>query len=150
MRELPIELSSRIRTIKNQMSKHEAYGLRNISSESEEMIYKFVSEMLLNNKVVFITEMPTFQYNGKLYECPTFKVNDIESFNSMIRKKFDESREVFCYYNVSLSPTMYNPNNYKPSHAIMLRGAFVPVSEELELKDIIDRDEQIDKILNEY
>jgi hypothetical protein len=131
------------------MSKHEAYGLRNISSESEEMIYKFLGEMLLNNKVVFITEMPTFQYNGKLYECPTFKVNDIESFNSMIRKKFDESREVFCYYSVSLSPTMYNPNTYAPSHAIMLRGAFVSVSEEFALKDIIDRDEQIDKILNE-
>lgn len=149
MRELPIELSSRMRIITNQMSKHEAYGLRNISSESEEMIYKFVSEMILNNKVVFITEMPVFQYNGKLYECPTFKVNDIESFNSMIQKKFDGSREVFCYYNVSLSPTMYNPNNYAQSYtSIMLRGAFVPVSEEFELKDIINRDEQIDKILN--
>jgi hypothetical protein len=42
------------------MSKQEAYGLHNISSESEEMIYQFVSNMLLNNKVIFISEMSTF------------------------------------------------------------------------------------------
>jgi hypothetical protein len=60
MRELPINLNSRIRIITNQMSKQEAYGLHNISSESEEMIYQFVSNMLLNNKVIFISEMSTF------------------------------------------------------------------------------------------
>jgi hypothetical protein len=67
----------------------------------------------------------------------------------MIQKKFDESRLVFCYYGLSLLPTIYNPNNHNRSQAIMLIGAFVPVSEEFELRDIINRDEQIEKILND-
>jgi hypothetical protein len=149
MRELPINLNSRIRIITNQMSKQEAYGLHNISSESEEMIYQFVSNMLLNNKVIFISEISTFFYNGKIYECSTFKIDNIQVFNSMIQKKFDESRLVFCYYGLSLLPTIYNPNNHNRSQAIMLIGAFVPVSEEFELRDIINRDEQIEKILND-
>lgn len=148
MKELPIEISKRLQVISLQMAQHEVLGLRNLSPELEEMVYQFLSKMIMNNKLVFITEMPNFSHNGKLYQCPTFKVDNIEIFNSILQNKFDEDKEVFCYYSLSLSPTMYHPTTYTPSHAIMLRGAFIPVRDDYELKDLIDRDKQIDQILN--
>lgn len=145
MKELPIEISNRLQVIL-QMAQHEVLGLRSLSPELEEMAYQFLSKMIMNNKLVFITEMPNFSHNGKLYQCQTFKVDNIEFFNSILQNKFDEDKEVFCYYR--LSPTTYHPTTYTQSHAIMLRGDFIPVRDDYELKDLIDRDKQIDRILN--
>jgi hypothetical protein len=66
----------------------------------------------------------------------------------MLEQKYNED-QLFCFYRLFQSPTMYNPNNnFSPSRAMMMRGAFIPKSDNFELRDVIDRDTQIEKILN--
>jgi len=138
MKELPIEFSNRLK----QITEHLEIDFADDSN------FEFVGKMVMMNKIVFITEMPTFDHNGKLYECPTFKINSIEDLSNMLEQKYSEN-QLFCFYRLFQSPTMYNPSNSNQSYrSMMMRGAFVPKPDNFELKDIIDRNTQIEKILN--
>ena len=138
MKELPIEFSSRLREITQQLE----------IDFADDSNFEFISKMAMLNKIAFITQMPTFDCNGKIYECPTFKINSIEQLSKILEQKYDEG-QLFCFYRLFQSPTMYNPNNLSQSHRVMMmRGAFVPMPDNFELRQIIDRDTQIEKILN--
>ena len=138
MKELPIEFSNRLK----QITEHLEIDFADDSN------FEFVGKMVMMNKIVFITEMPTFDHNGKLYECPTFKINSIEDLSNMLEQKYSEN-QLFCFYRLFQSPTVYNPNNnFSSSRVMMIRGAFVPKPDNFELREIIDRNTQIEKILN--
>jgi hypothetical protein len=138
MKELPIEFVSRLREVTQQIE----------IDFADDSNFEFISKMVMMNKIVFIADAPTFYHNGKLYECPTFKINSIEDLSKMLEQKYSEG-QLFCFYRLFQSLTMYNPSNSNQSHrSMMMRGTFVSRPGNFELKEIIDRDAQIEKILN--
>lgn len=138
MKELPIEFTSRLRQITQQLE----------IDFADDSNFEFISKMIMLNKIVYITEMPTFDYNNRRYQCPTFKIDSIEELEQVLNREYNECK-IFCFYKLFQSPTMYNPgNNFSASRSMMLRGDFIPKPDGFELREIIDRDKQIEKILN--
>lgn len=136
MIELPIERSDRIRSMS---------GCIHAEDDS---IFEFVGSIVMSNKIMYLTPSPSFIRGSRHYTTGTFKVDSFDQLSEMLDSKFNEG-QILCLYSISQSPLMYNPNNNFQSHrSIMIRGAFIDKPDNFELRDIIDRDQQIEKILN--
>lgn len=58
------------------------------------------------------------------------------------------NKQVFSIYSAFLSPSIHNMDNFKSDKLLMVRGNFVDVDDNFQLKDIIDRNKQIDNIIS--
>lgn len=133
MKELPIEINSRINIFSKIL--FGKYGL-DASNEDDLKIGMGISML---NKIVF--------YNDYPLSSVAFKVDTIEKFKQMLDDKWG-NKQVFSIYSAFLSPSIHNMDNFKSDKLLMVRDNFIDVDDNFQLKDIIDRNRQIDNIIS--
>jgi len=133
MKELPIEINSRINIFSKIL-----FGKYGLDASNEDDL-KIGMEISMLNKIVF--------YNDYPLSSVAFKVDTIEKFKQMLDDKWG-NKQVFSIYSAFLSPSIHNMDNFKSDKLLMVRGNFVDVDDNFQLKDIIDRNKQIDNIIS--
>ena len=99
-------------------------------------------QLVMLNKIVYYTNYPVFQHNGKAIVCSNFRFNQLDQLIEMLDVKFIGG-EVFCFYtlsNINSSTSLFGP-------IWIIRGSFIEVDKDFILREVIDRDDQIEKIL---
>lgn len=101
----------------------------------------------IEDRIYFISESPSFEFNGRNWTCQQYKCDTIEDFKSLMD---NHPNEVFVIYNIMLTPAAHNSSNGVVSNApgisqnqsYMIRGIFI---EDPSFK----REQIINQILNE-
>lgn len=79
----------------------------------------------IEDRIYYISESPSFEFNGRNYTSGTYNCNSIDDFKSLMD---NNSGDFFIIYSVLISPAVYT-NPYVPSvsknKSYNLRGAFV-------------------------
>lgn len=133
MKKLPIEIGLRCKALSNLI-----LSIPNMIHELRDRTDVIVPFILMN-KIVYYSDMPVTTYKGITYMMATLMVKNHEEFQNILDKEYKNSK-VFCVYNIS-------PTYIVNTSGILVRGAFVPIENGFELKDLISRESQIDEIL---
>jgi len=94
----------------------------------------------IEDRIYFISESPSFEFNGRNWTCQQYKCDTIEDFKSFMD---NHPSEVFVIYNIMLTNgVVSNAPGISQNQSYMIRGIFV---EDPSFK----REQIINQILNE-
>ena len=94
----------------------------------------------IEDRIYFISESPSFEFNGRNWTCQQYKCDTIEDFKSLMD---NHPNEVFVIYNIMLTPGVTsNSPGISQNQSYMIRGIFI---EDPSFK----REQIINQILNE-
>jgi hypothetical protein len=86
----------------------------------------------IEDRIYFISESPSFEFEGRRYTCPNYKCDKIEDFKSLMDNNSDS---FFIIYNIT-------DISFNPVSSYIIRGVF--------LEDpLIKREKIINQILDE-
>jgi len=95
----------------------------------------------IEDRIYFISESPSFEFNGRNWTCQQYKCDTIEDFKSLMDD--NHPNEVFVIYNIMLTPgVVSNAPGISQNQSYMIRGIFI---EDPSFK----REQIINQILNE-
>ncbi len=69
----------------------------------------------IEDRIYFISESPSFEFNGRNWTCQQYKCDTVEDFKSLMN---DHSNEFYILYNIMLT-------GIPQSQSYMIRGVFV-------------------------
>jgi len=133
MVKLPIEIQSRARAFIDLSFGGDGF----LINESD-----ILSRIVLLNKIVYSAEI------ADITRCLTYKVNTVDNFAEYLDTRYMDDRMVFCFRNAFMSPTIHSLTDNSSKKMLMVDGFFVKVDDDFELKEIIDRERQINLILS--
>jgi hypothetical protein len=111
------------------------------------MVQSFIKKSTLNkivesieDRIYFISESPSFDFNGRNWTCHHIYVVTIEDFKSLMD---NHPNEFFVIYNIMLTPGIIsNAPGISQNQSYMIRGVFIE-------DPSIKREQIINQILNE-
>lgn len=128
--EIPFELSARINFFDNLFTDLKTPTVWNRSGIPYPPRKDRLENIIRCNKITHHCKVPVFIFNNRTYQCLTFNTLDI---NNHIQREYDKNNKIFCIYYIS---TDY------------IRGCFIDIPDDYVIKDIVDRNEIIDKLIN--
>jgi len=94
----------------------------------------------IEDRVYFISESPSFEFNGRNYNCLQYKCNTIGDFETLMN---NNPNDFFILYNIMVTNgVVSNAPGVSQNQSYMIRGIFV---EDFSVK----REQIINKILGE-
>jgi hypothetical protein len=94
----------------------------------------------IEDRVYFISESPSFEFNGRNWTCQQYKCDTIEDFKSLMD---NHSNEFYIIYSIMLDPgVVSNSTGISQNQSYIIRGIFVD-------DPLIKREQIINQILNE-
>jgi hypothetical protein len=111
------------------------------------MVQSFIKKSTLNkiiesieDRIYFISESPSFDFNGRNWTCQQDKCDTIEDFKSLMD---NHPNEFFVLYNIMLTNGIIsNAPGISQNQSYMIRGVFIE-------DPSIKREQIINQILNE-
>jgi hypothetical protein len=94
----------------------------------------------IEDRVYFISESPSFEFNGRSYACVQYKCDTVEDFKSLMD---NHQSEFFILYNIMITNgVVSNSPGISQNQSYMIRGVFIQ-------DPSIKREQIINQILNE-
>lgn len=94
----------------------------------------------IEDRIYFISEAPSFEFNGRNWTCQPYKCDTVEDFKTLMD---NHSNEFYILYNILLTPgVISNAPGISQNQSYMIRGIFVE-------DPLIKREQIINQILNE-
>jgi hypothetical protein len=94
----------------------------------------------IEDRVYFISESPSFEFNGRSYACVQYKCDTVEDFKSLMD---NHQSEFFILYNIMITNgVVSNAPGISQNQSYMIRGVFIQ-------DPSIKREQIINQILNE-
>jgi hypothetical protein len=94
----------------------------------------------IEDRIYFISESPSFEFNGRNYTCQQYKCDTIEDFRILMN---NHPNEFYILYNIMLTNGIIsNAPGISQTPSYMIRGVFVE-------DPSVKRDQIINQILNE-
>ena len=94
----------------------------------------------IEDRVYFISESPSFEFNGRSYACVQYKCDTVEDFKILVD---NNSNDFFILYNIMMTNgVVSNAPGISQNQSYMIRGVFVQ-------DPSVKREQIINQILNE-
>lgn len=93
----------------------------------------------IEDRIYFISESPSFEFNGRNWTCQQYKCDTIEDFKSLMD---NHPNEFFVIYNIMFTGVVSNAPGISQNQSYMIRGIFIE-------DPLIKREQIINQILNE-
>jgi hypothetical protein len=94
----------------------------------------------IEDRVYFISESPSFEFNGRSYACVQYKCDIVEDFKYLMD---NHQSEFFILYNIMITNgVVSNASGISQNQSYMIRGVFIQ-------DPSIKREQIINQILNE-
>ena len=94
----------------------------------------------IEDRIYFISESPSFEFNGRNYNCQQYKCDTVEDFKTLMD---NHSNEFYIVYNIMLtSGVVSNVPGISQNQSYMIRGIFVE-------DPLIKREQLINQVLGE-
>ena len=93
----------------------------------------------IEDRIYFISESPSFEFNGRNWTCQHYKCDTIEDFKSLMD---NHPNEFFVIYNIMFTGVVSNAPGISQNQSYMIRGIFIE-------DPLIKREQIINQILNE-
>ena len=94
----------------------------------------------IEDRIYFISESPSFEFNGRNWTCQPYKCDTIEDFKYLMD---DHKSEFYILYNIMITNgAISNAPGITQNQSYMIRGIFVE-------DPLIKREQIINQILNE-
>jgi hypothetical protein len=94
----------------------------------------------IEDRIYFISESPSFEFNGRNWTCQQYKCDTIEDFKTLMD---NHSNEFYIIYNIMLTPgVISNAPGISQNQSYMIRGIFVE-------DPLIKREQIINQVLGE-
>lgn len=94
----------------------------------------------IEDRIYFISESPSFEFNGRNWTCQQYKCDTIEDFKSLMD---NHSNEFYIIYSIMLNPgVISNAPGIPQSQSYMIRGIFIE-------DPLIKREKIINQVLGE-
>ena len=94
----------------------------------------------IEDRIYFISESPSFEFNGRNYNCQQYKCDTVEDFKTLMD---NHSNEFYIIYNIMLtSGVVSNVPGISQNQSYMIRGIFVE-------DPLIKREQIINQVLDE-
>jgi hypothetical protein len=77
----------------------------------------------IEDRVYFISESPSFEFNGRSYSCVQYKCDTVEDFKILMD---NNSNDFFILYNIMMTNgVVSNAPGISQNQSYMIRGVFV-------------------------
>lgn len=94
----------------------------------------------IEDRVYFISESPSFEFNGRNYNCQQYKCDTVEDFKIFMD---NHSNDFFILYNIMMTNgVISNVSGISQNQSYMIRGIFVE-------DPLIKREQLINQVLGE-
>lgn len=94
----------------------------------------------IEDRIYFISESPSFEFNGRNWTCQQYKCDTVEDFKTLMD---NHSNEFYIVYNIMLTPgVISNAPGISQNQSYMIRGIFVE-------DPLIKREQLINQVLGE-